>query len=200
MKTMVIDILKTEDAQKALQESATASTGNTGFSSKILSVQDQEQVRLAVKEVLVSPDYDKVIKTLMTDTRFAGEFAKTVNSQNKQIHKDLIKDPTYQKDLIQAMKSPEMDKVILDVLQGSQYRKQVMSLMQEAMQNPLFRLEVLDLLKKAVQEELKPTTLTTDSKKKDSGSEDSGGDSGDSGDDSSKDEESGSGDEKDSAT
>lgn len=197
MKTMVIDILKTEDAQKALQESATSSTGNTGFSSKILSVQDQEQVRMAVKEVLVSPDYDKVIKTLMTDTRFAGEFAKTVNTQNKQIHKDLIKDPSYQQDLIQAMKSPEMNKMILDVLQGSQYRKQVMSLMQEAMQNPLFRLEVLDLLKKAVQEELKPAPVSTDSKKKD----ESSGDSEDSGDDSSKEEsDSEGGEEKDSAT
>jgi hypothetical protein len=192
---MVIDILKTEDAQKALQESASSSSGNTGFSSKLLSVQDQEQVRMAVKEVLVSPDYDKVIKTLMTDTRFAGEFAKSVNSQNKQIHKDLIKDPSYQKDLIQAMKSPEMDKMILDVLQGSQYRKQVMSLMQEAMQNPLFRLEVLDLLKKAVQEELKPAPTSSDSKKK----EESGGESEDSGDSEdsgeSKEEESGSGEE-----
>ncbi|GMK41070.1 germination protein GerD [Paenibacillus sp. CCS19] len=198
MKSMVIDILKTEDAQKALQESATSATGNNGFSSKILSVQDQEQVRMAVKEVLVSPDYDKVIKTLMTDTRFAGEFAKTVNTQNKQIHKDLIKDPSYQKDLIQAMKSPEMDKMILDVLQGSQYRKQVMSLMQEAMQNPLFRLEVLDLLKKAVQEELKPAPVSSDSKKKEESSGD-GGDSEDSGDES-KDEESGGDEEKDSAT
>lgn len=198
MKTMVIDILKTEDAQKALQESANSSTGNTGFSSKLLSVQDQEQVRMAVKEVLVSPDYDKVIKTLMTDTRFAGEFAKTVNSQNKQIHKDLIKDPTYQKDLVQAMKSPEMNKMILDVMQGSEYRKQVMSLMQEAMQNPLFRLEVLDLLKKAVQEELKPSssTLTTDSSKKD----ESSGDSEDSGDDSKDESDSGGGEEKDSST
>ncbi len=175
MKSMVIDILKTEDAQKALQESANQITGSSGFSSKLLTVQDQEQVRMAVKEVLVSPDYDKVIKQLMTDPRFAGEFAKTVNSQNKQIHKDLLKDPSYQKDLIQVMKSPEVDKMILEVLQGPQYRKTVMSLMQDAMQNPLFRLEVLDLLKKAVQEELKPSPDSSSDKKKEEGG-DSGGD------------------------
>jgi spore germination protein D len=156
IKSMVIDILKTEDAQKALQESATSSTGNTGFSSKLLSVQDQEQVRIAVKETLVSPEYDKVIQKLMTDPRFAGEFAKSVNKQNKQIHKDLLKDPTYQKDLIQVMKNPEMDKMILDVLQSTQYRKQVATIMQESMRSPLVRLELLDLMKKAVQEELKP--------------------------------------------
>jgi len=186
MKSMVIDILKTEDAQKALQESAGQINGNTGFSSRLLSVQDQEQVRMAVKEVLVSPDYDKVIKQLMTDPRFAGEFAKTVNSQNKQIHKDLLKDPAYQKDLIQVMKSPEVDKMILEVLQGPQYRKTVMSLMQDAMRNPLFRLEVLDLLKKAVQEELKPSPEPAPDKKKEENSGDEGGDS-----DSSKESDSG---------
>ena len=70
-------------------------------------------MRIAVKETLVSPEYNKVIEKLMTDPRFAGEFAKSVNKQNKQIHKDLLKDPTYQKDLIQVMKNPEMDKMIL---------------------------------------------------------------------------------------
>lgn len=173
MKSMVIDILKTEDAQKALQESAQQMSGSSGFSSKILSVQDQEQVRLAVKETLVSPEYDKVIEKLMTDPRFAGEFAKSVNKQNKQIHKDLMKDPAYQKDLMQVMKSPEMNRMILDVLQSTQYRKQVATIMQESMQSPMYRLEILDLLKKAVQEELKPKP---DEKVKKAGGE--GGDSG----------------------
>jgi len=171
MKSMVIDILKTEDAQKALQESAiSAGSGGTGSTSKLLSVQDQEQVRLAVKETLVSPDYNKVIEGLMLDTRFAGEFATAINKQNKQIHKDLLKDPTYQKDLIKAMKDPEMEKMILDVLQSSQYRSQVMTIMQESMSSPIFRMEILDLLKKAVKEELKPTAnekvqKSTDKKK-----------------------------------
>ncbi|MBD2872262.1 spore germination lipoprotein GerD [Paenibacillus arenilitoris] len=156
LKSMVIDILKTEDAQKALQESAQSLSGYNAQGTKLLSVQDQEEVRLAVKDVLVSPQYDKVIKRLMVDTRFAGEFAKSVNKQNKEIHKELIKDPTYQADLVKVLKNPEMDKMILEVLQSTQYRKEVMSLMQESMQNPLFRLELLDLMKAAVQEELKP--------------------------------------------
>lgn len=156
MKSMVIDILKTEDAQKALQESTIQSSGASGSYVGMLSVQDQEQVKLAVKEVLVSPDYDKVIHSLMTNPRFAGEFAKAVNDQNKQIHKDLLKDPAYQQDLISVMKNPDMERVILDVLQSTQYRKHVAAIMQENMQSPLVRLQILDLLQKAVQEELKP--------------------------------------------
>ncbi|XEC94587.1 spore germination lipoprotein GerD [Paenibacillus tarimensis] len=156
MKSMVIDILKTEDAQKALQESAIQSAGGTGSQMGMLSVQDKEQVRLAVKEVLVAPEYNKVIEKLMTDQRFAGEFAKAVNKQNKQIHKDLMKDPSYQEELVKTLKSPEMDRMILDVLKSTQYRKEVSTIMRESLQSPLIRLEILDLLKKAVQEELKP--------------------------------------------
>lgn len=190
LKSMVIDILKTEDAQKALQESSQQMSGYTGQTSKLLSVQDQEEVRIAVKDVLVSPQYDKVIKKLMVDPRFAGEFAKAVNKQNKEIHKELIKDPSYQAELIKVMKNPEMDKMILEVLQSTQYRKQVMSLMQDSMQNPLFRLEVLELMKKAVQEELKPNPAEKVEKKKDeSGGDDQQSDEGsDQGDDSSGDE------------
>jgi spore germination protein D len=186
LKSMVIDILKTEDAQKALQESSQQMSGYNGQTSKLLSVQDQEEVRLAVKDVLISPQYDKVIKKLMVDPRFAGEFAKSVNKQNKQIHKELIKDPSYQAELIKVLKNPEMDKMILEVLQSTQYRKEVMSLMQDAMKNPLFRIEVLDLMKKAVQEELKPSPdEKVDKKKDESGgdeqkSDDGGGDGGDS--------------------
>ncbi|WP_435166967.1 spore germination lipoprotein GerD [Paenibacillus glycanilyticus] len=199
MKSMVIDILKTEDAQKALQESAQQMSGYNGSGTKLLSVQDQEQVRLAVKDVMVSPEYDKVIRTLMTDTRFAGEFAKAVNKQNKDIHKELMKDPTYQEQMIKAFKTPEMDKMILEVLQSTQYKKQVMSLMQESMQNPLFRLEVLDLMKKAVQEELKPKPdEKVDKKSQDGGS---GGDEGSSGDEKQSDDGgSGEGDGSDSST
>lgn len=185
---MVIDILKTEDAQKALQESAISTTGNTGLTSKLLSVQDQENVRLAVKETLVSPDYYKVIEQLMTDPRFAGEFAKAVTKQNKQLHKDLIKDPSYQADLIKVLKNPEMEKMILEVMNSTQYRKQISTIMQESMQSPIYRLEILDLLKKAVQEELKvkpnekleKASSEEDKAAEEGSGDDGGGDSGES--------------------
>lgn len=154
MKSMVIDILKTEDAQKALQESASSQSGYTAKSSTMLNVQDQEKIKIAVKDVISSPDYDKVIKSLMTDTRFAGEFSKSVNEMNKDLHEQLVKDPQYQEGLIAAFEGEEMQKVILKVLKGSEYRKELMSLMQDSLQNPIFRLELLDLMKKAVSEEL----------------------------------------------
>lgn len=155
MKSMVLDILKTEDAQKALQESQMSAAGTSGSGVKLLSTMDAEEVKTAVRETITSPDYDKVIKKMMTDTRFAGEFAKALSKENKDIHKELLKDPAYQKEMIAAMRTPEMDKMILQVLMSSQYRKQVMTIMQNSMSNPIFKVEILDLLKKAVQEELR---------------------------------------------
>jgi len=178
MKSMVIDILKTEDAQKALQESASASASGGGIMA--LSVQDQEHVRLAVKDVLVSPGYETVIERLMTDPKFAGEFAKAVNKQNKQIHKDLLKDPTYQKDLATVFKGQEFEKTILDIMKGSEYRKQVSSIMKETLESPLVKLELYELLQKAVHEELKPKEEKQSSGDEGGGESDSGS-SGDGG-------------------
>lgn len=175
MKSMVIDILKTEDAQKALQESMSTQSGYTAQSSSMLNVQDQEQIRLAVKDVLLSPEYDKVLKSLMTDPKFAGEFSKAVNELNKDIHVELIKDPQYQEGLVEAFQSEDLNKVILKVIKGSEYRKELMSLMQDSLNNPIFRMQMFELMRKAIAEELavKPQEQSggTNDEKQSSGNE-----------------------------
>lgn len=169
MKTMIVDILKSDDGKKAIEEALTSpssssegeggggSGGGSGMLSiKMMPMQSQEQIRTAVKDTLTAPEYQKEIEKIMTDPKFAGDFAKAINSQSKQLHMQLIKDPTYQKSIGEIMKSPEMMKMFLDLTKTPDYRKQSMTIMQEAMQNPLFRMEVLDLLKTVVQEELQP--------------------------------------------
>lgn len=177
-KSMVIDILKSDDGKKAIEESllgeSSLSSGSSGSSEnsssgggsgssasasgvKILSTRSStEDIRTAVKDTLSSPEYKKEFEEIMKDPKFAGEFAKVVNSQSKQIHMQLIKDPTYQKSMEDMLKSPEMTKMLLQLTQTADYRKQTMSVMQEAMQNPIFRMEVMELLKSVVKEELEP--------------------------------------------
>jgi spore germination protein D len=171
MKQMVIDILKTEDAQKALQEqSRIHATG--GFQA--LSATDQETIKLAIKEVLLSEDARSVLEELMTDVRFAGEFAKAVNKENKQIHKDLLKDPSYQQDLVSVFKGPEMEKVILEALGSANYRKRIVTIMQESLQSPMIKLEIYEMLRQAVREELNPKNKTgskDEQKKREDGGE-----------------------------
>ncbi|MDQ0195933.1 spore germination lipoprotein GerD [Paenibacillus wynnii] len=182
-KTMVVDILKSDEGKKALQEALSSpsaeSAGGSGginvLSKSMLPLQTSEDIRVAVKDTITAPEYKKEIEKIMTDPKFAGDFAKAINSQSKQLHMQLIKDPTYQKSVTDIMKSPEMMKMFLDLTKSPDYRKQTMTIMQETMQNPLFRMEVLDLLKTVVQEELKPKVEKKGGEQK---SGDGGGDSG----------------------
>lgn len=157
VKSMVIDILGSEDAQKAITKAQTQTAEGEGMLlAKNMTAQDFEQVRLAVKDVLTSPEYNIVIEKIMKNPRFAGEFAKAVSKDNKQIHKDLMKDPDYQKDLIEMMKQPEAQRVLFDATRTPEYRKMLMSSVSEAMQNPIFKLEILKMLQSVVKEELMP--------------------------------------------
>lgn len=176
VKSMVIDILGSEEAQKALEKASTAQYGESTLQMKSMTPQDQEQVRITVKDVLTSDGYDAVLKKLMTDPKFAGEFAKAVSKDNKQIHKDLMKDPMYQKELVDMFKAPEMQKIITDSMKTPDVRKIVNSTVTEAMQNPLFKLEIMKLLQTAVKEELTPKE--SGKKKEQGGGEGGGGEEG----------------------
>jgi spore germination protein D len=133
-----------------------AKYGASSLHMQSLTPQDQEQVRIAVKDVLTSPEYDKVLQGIMTDPKFAGEFAKTISKENKQLHKDLLKDPGYQKEIITILQSPEMQKIFVQSTKMPEYRQLMMNAVQEAIQNPLFKLEIMKMLQTVVKEELNP--------------------------------------------
>jgi spore germination protein D len=173
VKSMVIDILGSEEAQKALEKASTAQYGDSTLNMKSMSVQDQAHLRTTVKDVLTSPDYSTVLEKIMKDPKFAGEFAKAVSKDNKQIHKDLMKDPSYQKDLQDMFKSPEMQKILTDSMKTADVRKVIMGSVKDSIDNPIFKLEIMKLLQSVVKEEL---TSETDKKGKKDGQ--SGGDSG----------------------
>lgn len=220
-KSMVIDILKTDDGKKAIYEALSSPQGESGSSSgsstdsgsggsdsgsgsdsggssgssgssggsssgsggggyrikMLLPTNTSEEVKMAVKDTITSPAYKKEIEKIMTDPKFAGNFAKAISAQNKQLHMDLIKDPTYQKSMQDMMKSPEIMQMFLDLTKQSDYRKQTMTIMQEAMQSPIFKMEVMELLKTVVQEQLIPKVEKT-AENQNKGGENQGGKSG----------------------
>lgn len=198
-KSMVIDILKTDEGKKAIYEALStpqsssgeeeggggeegqgggqAQGGGTMGVKMLLPSNTSSEVRMAVKETITSPEYKKEIEKIMTDPQFAGDFAKAINSQSKDLHLQLIKDPTYQKSVSEMMKSPEVMKIFLDLTKTPDYRKQSMTVMQEAMQSPIFRMEVLELLKTVVQEQLQPSVEKEPKKEEKSGGEEESGQS-----------------------
>jgi spore germination protein D len=199
-KTMVLDVLKSSEGQSALQEATKNSQDQT---TKLLSTGEGQQIQIAVKDILTSTTGSKMLEKTMKDPKFAGQFAKAIQKNNQQIHKDLMKDPDYQKSMLEVMHNPEFEKLITTTMKNTVYRQQMMSVIQESMQSPIFKMQLMELLKKVVEEGTTPKVETLDKKseggkqdKKDSGQ--SSGDSSDSGGGSTSEKDSGQGKPKES--
>ena len=152
-KAMVIDVLKTEEGQQAIQEAAQKNQDKT---MQMLQTKEGQQIQLAVKDIFTDVNGSKLLQQTMTDPKFAGEFAKAIEKSNKQLHKDLMKDPEYQKSMMDIMNNAEFERMILRVMKNNQYRQQMMVVIQESIQTPLFRAELMEIFTKVLQEESKP--------------------------------------------
>jgi len=183
-KTMVLDILQSEDGIKAIREAQHKGSGSDGSGGdkqhiKLLSAEDAQHLQTAVKDVLTDKANNKFLASMMTDPKFAGQFAKAIQNENKQLQKDLMKDPEYQQMMLQLLKTAEAEKMILDVMKSPQYRQQTMSIIQESLQSPLFRMELLTLLKKVIEEE---ATAPAEKNEKQAGAKQNGQKEGEQGD------------------
>jgi spore germination protein D len=157
-KTMVLDVLKTTEGQKTIQESGKAQQDK---SITLLSTGEGQQIQLAVKDILTQDTGSKMLEKTMTDPKFAGQFAKAIESNTKQMHKDLMKDPEYQKSMLEVMNNPEFQKLITTTMKSTVYRQQTMSVIQESMKSPLFKMQLMELLKKVVEEGVTPKAPTS---------------------------------------
>lgn len=153
-KTMVLDVLKTEEAEKAILASAAKNQNKT---IQLLSTGEGQQIQVAVKELLTTGNQGvKMLEATMTDPKFAGAFAKAAQSSLKQMEKDLLKDPEYQKNLFEAFNNPDFQKIILETMKSQKYRQQMQEIVRECLQSPLYKAELIAMFQKAVSEEMKP--------------------------------------------
>ncbi|MFC7750042.1 spore germination lipoprotein GerD [Paenibacillus thermoaerophilus] len=158
IKSMVLDIIQSQDGQQAIMKAATEQKQDPTL--RLLSTGEGQQIQLAVKEILTTDTTEKLLQKTMTDPRFAGEFAKVMNNDIKAIQKELLKDPEFQKSYMQSMQNPEFEMMLLQTMRAPQFKQQIHLQIQEAMQNPLFKMEMLELVKKAIQEGATPTPET----------------------------------------
>ncbi|WP_199616504.1 spore germination lipoprotein GerD [Paenibacillus alkalitolerans] len=157
VKDMVVDILKTEDGQKAIEEAQKKAQGDQQSETmKILQTGQGMQLKMAVKEVLSDPAYSTALKEMMVDPKFAGDFAKALNKEVKDVHKDLLKDPKYREALIEVLKDPKFTKIMMDTMKSTEYRQQIMTVMNDTLQSPLVQAELIKLMQKALEEQAKP--------------------------------------------
>ncbi|TXK78072.1 spore germination lipoprotein GerD [Paenibacillus sp. N3.4] len=183
---MILDILKSDDGKKAISAAnKSIMNGDVGANAlsgqsqiKLLSANESLQLQMAVKDVLTAKENNQFLQEMMKDPKFAGDFAKAIQKDTKQMFKDLLKDPEYQKSLVDTMKNPEYEKMTLDIMKTAPYRQQMMTVMEDSIQSPLFRAHLVDLLKAAISQQSKSDQMPSakqEQKKSDSGSSGGGG-------------------------
>lgn len=149
-KQMVLDIIQTDEGKKIISEVVT----DPKVKEKVIL--SDVKIQQTIESALTSPENAKQIQEVMKDPKFASSFAKAIKDQNKELQKDLLKDPKYQEMIINIWKDPEAEQLLLDVMKSKAYRQQTMAIMKESLDSPMFRAELMELLSKVYEEETKP--------------------------------------------
>ncbi|UOE55664.1 spore gernimation protein GerD [Bacillus sp. CMF12] len=145
-KKMVVDILKTDEGKKALEELM----ADEKMQQKM--VMDQKVVADTIEKTLTSDKGTEFWKKSFDDPKFAESMAKSMQKENEQLLKDLMKDPEYRGMMIEVLKDPELEKEVTDVLKSKEYREHIQKVMTETFESPLFKAKIQDILLKAAEE------------------------------------------------
>lgn len=145
-KKMVVDILKTDEGKKAIEELMT----DEKMQQKL--VMDQKIVSETIEKTLTSEKGTDFWKKSFEDPKFAESMAKSMQKENEQLLKDLMKDPEYRGMMIEVLKDPELEKEVTNVLKSKEYREHLQKVVTETFESPLFKAKIQDILIKAAGE------------------------------------------------
>ena len=148
-KKMVVDILKTDDGKKALQEVL------SDEKLKERLVMDHAVVTETVEKTLTSEKGIEFWKKTFEDPKFAESIAKTMQKENEQLLKNLMNDPEYRGKMIEILKDPELGKEVTNLLKSNEYRDHVKQVVTETLESPLYQTKIQELLLKAAEEQSK---------------------------------------------
>ncbi|PTQ56956.1 MAG: Spore germination protein GerD [Candidatus Carbobacillus altaicus] len=150
LKTMVKDIIQTEEGQKTIKEVLTKDEVKHEL---ILS---QPEIKQAVLTALTSEQGQKQLKEMFDDPKFAATVAKTMQKENETLLKTLMKDPEYQGMLLDVWKDPQFEKQLLDLMKSKAYREQTAKVVEDTVKSPLFQEKLMRILEKVQEEASKP--------------------------------------------
>ena len=165
-KKMVVDILKTDDGKKAIQDVMSSD------SMKEKLVMDQKVVSDTIQQTLTTDKAKEYWKKTFSDPKFAQSISKNLKSENKKLLKELMNDPEYRGMMVEVFKEPEIQKQMTDALKSKEYRTHLQKVITETVDSPLFKAKIQELLLKAAEE---ANTKSSSSDKGSSSSNQSGG-------------------------
>ncbi|ETI69208.1 spore germination lipoprotein GerD [Neobacillus vireti] len=169
-KKMVVDILKTDDGKKAIQDVMS----DDKMKEKL--VMDQKVVSDTIQQTLTSDKATEFWKKTFNDPKFAQGVAKNMRSENEKLLKELMNDPEYRGMMIEVFKEPEIQKELADALKSKDYREHLQKVITETVDSPLFKAKMQEILLKAAEDmKSKEGSKGDQSDSKASGGQDGGG-------------------------
>ena len=148
-KKMVVDILKTDDGKKAIQDVLS----DDGVKSEL--IMNQDIVTKAVEKTLTSDKGKKFWEEAFKDPKFTAAYAKALKTEHKKILKELTKDPAYRGMIAEVMKEPDLQKEMTKLLKTNEMRKLYKDMIIETGESPLVQAKMEELLTKAATEAVK---------------------------------------------
>jgi spore germination protein D len=145
-KKMVVDILKTDDGKKALQEVM------KDEEMKQVLVMDQKIITETIQSTLTSDKGTKFWQKVFEDPKFVESFATSLQEEHEKVIKSLMKDPEYQKLLIGIFQDPEMQKTMQTSIKSQEFRKHLQDVILETLSSPLYKVKIQETLLKAAEE------------------------------------------------
>lgn len=145
-KKMVVDILKTDDGKKAIQDVMSDDKMRQEL------IMDQAVVTETIQTTLTSEKGIDFWKKTFQDPKFVETIAKSMQKEQEQVLKNLMNDPEYRGKLIEVLKDPELAKEMSDLLKSNEYREHLKQVVSETIESPLYQTKIQELLLKAAEE------------------------------------------------
>lgn len=145
-KKMVVDILKTDDGKKAIQEIMKDKEMQQNL------IMEQTVVSDAIEKTLTSEKGKEFWKTAFEDPKFAEAYAKSMQAEHETLIKNLMKDPEYRGMMVEILKDPELEKELITLLKSTEYRQHLQTVITETFESPLFQAKIQEIVIKASDE------------------------------------------------
>jgi len=139
-KKMVVDILKTDDGKKAIQEIL----AEDGLKQQL--VMDQAVVSESIEKTLVSDKGIDFWKKSFEDPKFVESFAKSMQDENEKLIKNLMNDPEFRGKVVELLKEPDLQQEVTDALKSNEYREHLQKVISETFESPVFQAKIQKIL------------------------------------------------------
>lgn len=143
IKKIMVDSLQTEEGKVALRKLLE----EPDF--RELLVLEHDEVKKATEETLLSEEAQEFWKKTFEDPKFKETVAKSMQKQQQEIMKQLIKDPTFQKDLESFFGQADMQKQLETILKSANMREEMEKVVKETIESPLMQTKWQELIKKS---------------------------------------------------